>query len=235
MSEPSIPLTLKEVHRLRRHIRDLQGEIDRGPRVLKAHQTKVAKAEEALKTLQDQIKSAKVQLNDREVSIKTTNQLLAKYEKQLNELTVPKQIEATEHEIAHSQGVRQQLEEQSLELMGQIEELSAKLPATEKTLATAQSELKVYQAEAGERLDRLKHEIARATDELAVVEKAIPTTIRTQYDRLIKAYGADALAGVDSGACQQCHSTVTGQMLSELAMGKFVTCKSCARALYLTK
>jgi predicted nucleic acid-binding Zn-ribbon protein len=235
MSEQTIPLTLKEIHRLRRHIRDLQGEIDRGPRVLKAHQTKVAKAEEALKALQDQIKAAKVQLNDREVSIKTANQLLAKYEKQLNELTVPKQIEATEHEIAHSQGARQQLEEQSLELMVQIENLTAKLPATEKTLATAQSELKVYQAEAGERLDRMKQEIARAEGELKTVEMTIPDLIRPQFDRLIKAYGADALAGIEAGACQQCHSTITVQMMSELAMGKFVTCKSCARGLYLVK
>jgi predicted nucleic acid-binding Zn-ribbon protein len=232
MSDIPVPQTLKEVHRLRKHLRELQGEIDKGPRVLKAHQTKVAKYEDALKSLQDQIKNAKVQLNDREVSIKSTNQLLAKYEKQLNELTVPKQIEATEHEITHSQGVRQKLEEESLELMMQIEELSTKVPPAEKLLAQAREELKVYQSEAADRLARLKAEIVRAEADLKTVEVDIPAPLKTSIDRLVKAYGADALAQVVGGVCQQCHSTVTVQMLTDLSMGKFTTCKTCARGLY---
>ena len=41
--------TLRELHHLRRHARDLQAEIERGPRTLKAQQAKVVKQEELLR------------------------------------------------------------------------------------------------------------------------------------------------------------------------------------------
>ena len=41
----TVPEVLKECHRLRRHLRELQGEIDLGPRVMKIQQATLAAAE----------------------------------------------------------------------------------------------------------------------------------------------------------------------------------------------
>ena len=90
----------------------MNNEIERAPRVIKAHQTKLAKQEDGLKELKDSIKKLKVTLNDKEGSLKSTNQQLAKYEKQQNEAGNPKEFEALQHEISHTQGLRQQLEEE---------------------------------------------------------------------------------------------------------------------------
>ena len=46
-----IPTMFREIHRLRRHHRDLLTEIERLPRLLKAHQAKIAKQEHASNTM----------------------------------------------------------------------------------------------------------------------------------------------------------------------------------------
>src|SRR5207237_417472 len=79
--------SLREVHRLRRHVKNLQEEIDRAPRQEKAQQTKVARQEEILREAQEGIKKSKVAIHDKEVSLKTIHSQIAKHKKQLNEST----------------------------------------------------------------------------------------------------------------------------------------------------
>ena len=70
---------LAELHRLRKFVRDLNAEIERGPRVLKAHQTKMQKAEEALKLAQDDLKKQQVSLKEKDLASKTALQNIVKY------------------------------------------------------------------------------------------------------------------------------------------------------------
>src|SRR5919202_130820 len=90
---------LRELHRLRRHARDLQAEIDRGPRALKAQQDKVARQEEALREAQEVIKRLKVETHDKELTLRGKQQQIAKHERQLNEATSKKEYDALQAEI----------------------------------------------------------------------------------------------------------------------------------------
>ena len=55
---------LRDIHRLRRHARDLRAEIERGPRLLKGQQTKVARQEDVVREAQDRLKRLKVTCHD---------------------------------------------------------------------------------------------------------------------------------------------------------------------------
>lgn len=82
MTTPTTPATvLREVHRLRRHAKELQDEIARMPRQLKAQQAKVARQEEAIKQTQEGIKKLKVLATEKEKSIKAKHQEIAKVQK----------------------------------------------------------------------------------------------------------------------------------------------------------
>jgi uncharacterized protein len=233
MAEMTTPALLQEIHRLRKHIRELNNEIERAPRVIKAHQAKLLKQEDGLKERKDSIKKLKVTLNDKEGSLKSANQQLAKYEKQQNEAGNPKEFEALQHEIAHTQGIRQKLEEEILTLMSQLDEANEKLPKQEQELAKGKEDFKTFEKDSADRIIRLKEEIKLAEGELAKVELNVPSSIRVHFDRLVKAYGPDAFAKVDNRACQHCHSTITSEMSSQLQKDTFICCKSCGRALYL--
>src|SRR3954467_7816355 len=77
--------TLREIHRFKKHAHDLQARTEQIPRLKKAQENLVARREEELKAAQDHIKHVKVTIHDKEVSLKTANQQLGKFTKQLDE------------------------------------------------------------------------------------------------------------------------------------------------------
>jgi len=227
-----IATVFRELHRLRRHLRDLRAEIERIPRLLKAHEAKITKQDQALKQAQDDLKHLKVNTHDKEVNLKTTTQLLTKYEKQLNDMKSPKEVELKEKEIATSKKTIAELEEQILAAMAEIDERTAKMPELDKALKSAKAEYSAFEKESKERYERLAGEIKLTEDKLKKQEVHLPATIRGTYDRLVKAYGSDALAMVQKCSCGYCHTSVTAQNVSELMQGRFVACNSCGRMLY---
>jgi uncharacterized protein len=225
---------LRELHRLRKLIRDAQGEIDRGPRVLKAHQTKLATQEKAVADAKDALKHRKADVLTVESQIKSLTQSLAKHEKQLDTLTDPRQMEAKQHDIANTKAGIDKQEDELLNAMSDVDERAAKIPELEAAMTKAKAEFAVYEKEAAERMGRLKDEIKTATAALAAEESKIPAAVRGQFDRLVKAYGADAFAPVENQTCVHCRVGITQQTLADLRAGnEFICCRNCGRVQYL--
>src|SRR5689334_15149533 len=120
--------TFREIHRLRKHARELQQEIDRGPIPLKARRGVAAKAADAGKAAHDDLKKLQVANREKEASLKSTHTQIAKYEKQQDEVTDKKQYDALKLEIASAKQKAQALEDEILEGMTEAEERAAKLP-----------------------------------------------------------------------------------------------------------
>src|SRR5882762_4105735 len=113
MAGPATPAsTLREVHRLRRHARELHDEIERAPRILKARQAKITAQETALKEGQDELKKFKVSALEKESQLKGVQQTIAKHEKQKNEATSKKEYDALGVEIASDKKKCQGLEDE---------------------------------------------------------------------------------------------------------------------------
>src|SRR5438309_1615016 len=93
---------LRELHRLTQHVANLQAEMDRGPRTLKAHEAKVAKLQESVQETHDVVKKLKVAIHGKEVSVKEKQQQIAKYEQQRNQATSKKEYDALQSEIGHA-------------------------------------------------------------------------------------------------------------------------------------
>lgn len=231
----TIPLILKECHRLRKLLRDLQSEIDRGPRVLKAQQQKLVQAEQTHKTAYETIKQLKLKLKDDEGALKTIETQLAKLFQRSMEVTTMKEMEATKSEIAQATAKKEALEDAILGGMTEIEERTANLPQVDETWAQAQKDFTQYQDEAQERLERLIADQKQAQANLANTEATLPPEIKSQVDRLVKAHGADAYAGVVGRVCQHCRTSITEQQRNELLNGRYMTCSSCFRAMYLAE
>src|SRR5947209_18934198 len=148
---PGIGETFGEIHRLRRFARDLQQEIDRGPIQLKARRNFAAKIAEAHRTAQDELKKLKVSVHEKEGSLKAAHTQIAKYEKQLDDVTDKKQYDALKHEIASAQAKARALEDEILEGMSETEERTAKLPEFEKSAAKANDDVAAFEREQAER------------------------------------------------------------------------------------
>jgi len=224
---------LQEIHRLRRHAKDLAGKIEQGPRLLKAHQAALARQEELLKQAQEAVKHLKVKIHEQEISIKSAEAHIAKLEK--TEISNKKEYDAMRAEVAGVQKNIRGLEDTILELMSQVEEKSKLLPELEKGVAKARADAEQLQRDHQEKMDRFLAERKKALEELQQVETNLPEDTRVLYQRLINAKGEDGLAAVEGTTCAACYTEVTSQMVQQLSRGVFVICKNCGRMLYGVK
>jgi predicted nucleic acid-binding Zn-ribbon protein len=232
MAMAEIGALLKELHRLRSHIHDLQSKLDFAPKALQAQKNKMAAQDAALKAAQDEIKKLKLTINEKELAVKTTAAQVAKYEKQLDGAANKKEYDTLTQEIADGKARMNALDDETLTLMGTLEEKVAALPAIEERTKKVQAEVAQFEKGQTEQLEGWKTEKARAEGELAEVEKTIPAEMSPIYKRAVASKGHEALAAVDGRVCQSCNTEVTAQMGTELTRGNLVVCKSCGRLLY---
>lgn len=228
----SIAATLRECHRLRRHVRTLQEEVDRGPRVLRGRETTLAQHRQTHHDHHDAITKLKLKLREDEGTLKQTEARLDKLREQVNTAANQKEYDAKLSEIAQAQIKKGHLEDAILATMAELEGKTAEVPAVDRQWADVQAEFAEFRKEAEERLQRLKADQAMSREELAKVEVAIPATMRPKYDALVKAHGPDAFAAVKDRVCQGCRTTLTQQKCLELQAGGFFLCPSCGKMLY---
>lgn len=224
--------TLRECHRLRKHIKNLQEEIDRGPRVLNTIEKELAAEREEHADHHESIKKLKLKQRDDEGTLKQTETRLAKLEGQLLGISVPKEYEAKKSEIRQANEKKTELEEAILATMSDLEERTNAIPAVEKKWADAQSEHKQAVVDANARVVALKADLEQTKAALVKAEVGIPDKARSQYDHLVKARGPDAMAGVKDKVCQGCHTGLSQQRLMEVQSGMYILCQSCGRLLY---
>jgi predicted nucleic acid-binding Zn-ribbon protein len=224
---------LRELHRLRRHAKDLQTEIERGPRTLKAHEGKVARQEDLVREAHEEVKRLKLATHDKELSLKTRQEQIAKHERQRNEVTSKKEYDALQAEIDSDKRACVRLEDEILDAMAATEAKVAQLPEVERSVQRAKEEAARTAGEIQARRNALAGQLKDVELQLGEVEATLPDEVRATYRRLLAARGEDALAPVQGRTCVACYTDITAQNYNELAQGQFVVCKSCGRILYL--
>jgi len=223
---------LRKCHELRRYLRDLQLEIDRGPRVLQGQQATLEEARQAHKDHHDSITKLKVKQRTDETSLKEIETRLAKLEQQLLGISVAKEITAKQSEIKQAQAKKAELEDAILTTITTIEQKTGEIPAVEKTWADAQAAFKEFEKDAAERLDRLKSEQETSRAALKNEEAKIPAAMKPKYDTLVKALGPEAMVAAKGRVCQGCRRSLTEQKWTEVRNGAFYLCPHCGKIMY---
>jgi predicted nucleic acid-binding Zn-ribbon protein len=224
---------LRELHRLRRHIKGLQDEIDRAPRQIKAQHAKVSRQEEELKAVHEDVNKVKLSIRQHEASVKELQQQIGRWQQQMKEITSKKEYDALLHEIASARTKTSELEDTILEEMTKADDEAARIPEQEQALKQARSDVATFEQTSKERVATLRRELEQAQGQVKEVEEQLPADFRAHYDRLVAAKGEDALSLVKDRSCQACHTGLTAQNFNDLRAGRLVTCKSCGRIVYL--
>lgn len=224
---------LREIHRLRRHAKDLQDEIDRLPRLLKGQQTRLAKQEQAAREAHDHLNHLKVTARQKEGDLKQAQQLILKHQDQMNSASSKKEYDAFKTEIANDRATCQRLEDEILRTMLEVDERTAQLPEVDAAVVRAREEYLAFEKESQARGASLAAQLQEAQRAIQEVEAELPPEVREQYDRQVAARGEDALTAVNGRSCTACYTEITAQNAHALLMGQFVICKSCGRILYM--
>ena len=209
--------TLRTLHRIHRQLADLRDRQTAGPRKVAAGTRQLEAAEARKAAAQDDVKKARMAADQKQLQLKSAEVKHRDLEGKLNACKTNREYQA--------------LKEQ-LEALERIDALKPTVPAAEKEVEETRKMLASATAAVEAEAGRLADEVARVRGELETVERDLPADVRDRYERIVKQKGADGLAAVEGQSCGGCFQSLTGNMLSDLLMGRIIVCRSCGRLLY---
>ncbi|MCA9120945.1 MAG: phospholipase [Planctomycetaceae bacterium] len=226
---------LRELHRIHKQLTDLRGRLDRGPKHVAASQGAVRRMELDAEQAKDAHKKARVSSDEKQLQLKSREAKIDDLKSKLNQASSNKEFQTLKDQIAADQQANLVLEDEILESLEKIDQLAAKVKKAEADLATAKAEAtKVKTRIEGEQAG-LESELARVLNELKEAEANLPADYKSDYLRVARVRGEEALAEVNGEVCGGCYQMLTPNMMNELYLAKPVFCKSCGALLYLAE
>jgi predicted nucleic acid-binding Zn-ribbon protein len=224
---------LRELHSLHQQMAELQRREERGPKQIAAHQANVARLEAAAQEAQNKVLQTKLSVDRKQLDLKASEGRISDWRIKLNSCQTNKEYQTLLEQIAAAEMAASVLEDEILEGLERIEQLDIAARDVKKTLDAARAEQEKVKHRVAEELVVVAADIARLRERLAIEEARVPASLRTDYERVVHAKGADALSPVEDGVCTGCGQRITLNALNELGMGRTGFCKSCGRLLYL--
>jgi predicted nucleic acid-binding Zn-ribbon protein len=225
--------TLRTLHRIHRQLADLDDRLAGGPRQLAIRTKAVDMAEERKVTAQDDVKKAKMAADQKQLQLRSSEARIRDLEGKLNTCKTNREYQTLQEQIAADRMAMRVLEDEILEALERIDTLKPVVPATEAEVDAAKKLLAEARTTVAVQTDQLVAEVARVRAELETVEKDLAADLRDKYMRVVKHKGADGMAPVDGQSCGGCFQQITGNMMSDLMLGRPAICRSCGRLLYL--
>jgi hypothetical protein len=224
---------LRTLHRIHRQLGDLRERLERGPKQVQAHAAAVARSEKQLQQAKDEVKSAKMLADQKQLQLKTSDAKIKDLERKLQAVGSNREYQALLEQIAADKMASSVLEDEILEVLGRIDSLARTVKESEQVLAKARDEAAKAEQAVKSQAESLQNEVARLEAELKQVEGALPGDLRDGYLRIIKSRGSDGMAQLENDSCGGCYQQLPPNKLNQVRLGEVVFCPSCGRLLYL--
>jgi uncharacterized protein len=226
---------LRELHRIHIQLSDLNDRLARGPRQVKARQANVAQHEGALAAAQDRVKEAKKLTDQKQLNLKSSEQKIFDWRNKLNACSSNREYQTLVEQIAAAEMANSVLADEILEGMEKIDQLALQVKDAEKSLAAMKDDLSKFRDSVVAEGQVISGDIARLEKDLAEAEKGLPSSLKEDYQRVIRGKGAEGMAPVEDMVCQGCGQKITLNMQNELMLSHPIFCKSCGSLLYLAE
>jgi hypothetical protein len=227
--------TLPELHRLHLAIQEVQEEIDRGPRQLRARSNTTASRLAELEAQRQKQKQLKMLADQKSLQLKTNEAKLADLKGELNQAASNREFDIIKGQIEADKVANSVLEDEILETLDKVDKAQAELKKLESDVAIAQAEEKKFASEVDQRRPSLEARLGSLREELQQAETYLPEEIRAAYQRLVQAHGASALSPVENATCTSCYVRLTPQNAVSIESGTIMFCRTCGRLLYPRK
>jgi uncharacterized protein len=227
---------LRDLHQNMLRVQDQKTALEEGARLLKKLQMRLDNQKQNHQSHLEAIKNLKKSIHEHEVTIKAQQQLVSKYQKQINEVSTKKEMDALQEEIKQAKERIAAEEDQTLEAMSQLEAKIAATPQFEQNVKLAEEELRKTLAGQGSKQADRERIIAAADAAAAkICMEELPVEIKADIARLLKTKGVDGMAQVSKKSCSGCYTDLSAQRLMDLLQSKVLYCHTCGRLLYPTE
>ncbi len=224
---------LRTLHRIHRQLGDLKERLARAPRLAKAHQDNLAKLEAVLEAAKHAAKSQRVANDAKQLHLSSGEEMVKKRQLQLRQAGDNREFQALKDQIAADEMTNSVLADEILEGMEKLDELTEKAAVAEAAATKAAEEAQRAKKESLEEQPLIEADIQRAEDQLKEAEASLSEDYHALYDRMVARLGEDALVPLNKQFCGGCNQKIPVNVISDLMLGKPISCKTCGRLLYL--
>jgi predicted nucleic acid-binding Zn-ribbon protein len=144
----------------------------------------------------------------------------------------PKELANLQHEIEILKVKRSELEDQTIEVMEQVEAATTSVGTMKRELETLEAEWRAEQEKLAADKERLEAELVRLKQRREAVSSQVDSELVDFYGELKKQKGT-AVARVEQGVCRGCRLSLSNAELQRARGGSLMQCSSCGRILFL--
>jgi predicted nucleic acid-binding Zn-ribbon protein len=233
---PTTADSLRELHGLHQRAKAIRDRLSSGPKTVASRQAVLARRQADLNAARDALKHLKSSIKSKETQTQSIRARVDDLRAKLNVTKKQVEYDAIRNQIATDNLAASKLEDETLELMGQVEAKEAELKGQESEVAKLAAEVEALTKDVEGKAEGQRSQLAELERAIVEAENIIPADVRDQYRRVVKGRGAEGMSPVEHGACSACYVSVTTQMRNELINGEsLVFCKSCGNILYLAE
>ena len=223
---------MRRLHALHLQSTDLEGQLERGPRQIKAGAGIVTQCEEALESARQDVKKAIIACDEKQLQLKSREDRIEELKAKLNTASSNREFDLLKEQIAADQQANSVQSDEILEGLERIDELNEAVAAAEKVLAEKSKEQTKRAVEVEGRMEIVRADLEHVRAELEKLEAEVPIAVRAEYKRLTESRGDEALAPIEEGSCGGCNQTLTTQMVDRVQLGFLTDCPACSAWLY---
>jgi uncharacterized protein len=224
---------LRELHELHLKLKDVQDQLERGPRLIKAKENVLAKKQAELEHLKAQHVAQRKLADQKNLQLKSNEIKLADLNAKLNMSNSNREFDILKGQIAADMMANSVLEDEILDCLEQADRIKGQVANAEKAVADAKDEIRKTSEQAAAAEPGLKDRAATLRVALGAAETVLNDEVMLVYRRLVGAHGAESLATVENGVCTSCYVTLSPQQNVDLRTGKIMFCRSCGKLIYL--
>ncbi|MCA9258382.1 MAG: hypothetical protein KDA61_04235 [Planctomycetales bacterium] len=224
---------LRKLHRIHQQLADLNGRLQRGPRQVSVRESNVAQLEAALAAAQQSVQQTKMNCDKKQLDLKSGENRIDDLKVKLNQASSNKEFHALQEQIAAAEMANSVLADEILEGLEKADLLESQADEIVARVAASKDELKRFREQVAAESEVVRGDVTRLEGELTSAEKELPVAFRDDYQRVVRAKGADAMAVTEDGVCLGCGQQITLNMQNQLLLSEPIMCKSCGRILYM--
>lgn len=226
---------LAALHQLHLSLKEVQEELARGPRQVKARDNQLSQVDADRKVREEELKQTRLSIDRKNLELKSAEAKISDLDRKLNEAASNREFDILKAQIAADQVATSVLQDEILEQLDKVDQIQATIAELGEKRTRLEADRQQFAAQVEQAAAGLRQREEALKAEIVTAEKAVPDSIKGHYRRLVDTYGAESLAAIDNGMCTQCYVSLTPQVLVQIECGAPVFCSSCDRLLYFVK
>ena len=230
---PSAGPDFTRLHQLLQNLKSVQDKLVRGPRQIKARQKKIVAANAVLVDKEGELKSLRAESDRKSLDLRSKEAHLLEFKRKLNGAASNREYEIITGQIDADIAAKAVLEDEILEYLDRVDTLQDEVEAAKKKIADLEIETQKFADDFKQRAAGMQQEEAELNVKAKEAQKVIPSEVREQFQRMVVAYGPEAMADCTDGVCSNCFVQMTPQSKVLLNNGNSLFCGSCGRLNYL--